>query len=544
MGETERDIQKEEMKNLISRNVSVTVPAKIFYLATRVFLPPLILAHISLEAYGIWACCFIIISYMGMSVFGIASVYVRYVADFSARGEQRRINQLLSTGIVISVAASMVLLTALWFLLPWIIRLFHITPTMRETAFVLFFGTAVVFLFDLSLGSFAFVLNGLQQFTQQNIVWILSYCVEAGLIVAFLLGGMGVYGLLTAFAVRYGLSTVAYVWLCYRALPGLSVRLRNFDRGMLRLFYGYGAIVQISGLMGIFLRSIEKVLAGVYINVKTTGVYDVGEKLPIMATSIPSALNAVFLPAMSHMHSLGREEEVAKLYLKGTRYLSMMTGLIMGFIAAFSTPVILGWMGPGAKEEVLKYSPIILTFFALPFQMNVLTGPASAFFRGIGRPTRELVYPVVQLVFVVAAVAVGFHYWGRTVMVINWTVASSMVLSALVYMIYSNRFMGVRQLRFFVLAIAPGLAPYLIGWLTALLANNLFEWWEMDRWLLLGALGVSGVVYTLVTALVLYFLFCNWGERQYLRLQSIHTLKGLLSRRRRGSDDPNPREEP
>jgi len=44
--------------------------------------------------------------------------------------------------------------------------------------------------------------------------------------------------------------------VCRRRLPELSIRSRNFDRSMLRLFYRYGGIVQVSGFLSMFARSI------------------------------------------------------------------------------------------------------------------------------------------------------------------------------------------------------------------------------------------------------------------------------------------------
>ena len=523
------EFKKDEMKNLISRNVSVTIPAEMFYLLTRVFLPPLILAHVTLEEYGIWACCFILISYMGMGVFGISNVYVRYVADFHARGRLEKISGLLSTGVAVALVVSVVMLTALWFALPAVIGLFGISDALRRTAFILIFGTSVTFFFDLSFGAFAYVLNGLQRFTQQNVVWVVSYCVEAALIVALLLNGFGVYSLLWAFCARYAISTAAYVALCFRALPGLSVRPRNFDRSMLKLFYQYGLIVQISGLLGTVLRSVEKVLAGVFLGVRATGLFEVGEKLPVMATSIPSAITSVILPAMSHMHSLGRREDVAKLYLKGSRYLSMLTGLVMGFLAAFAAPIMRGWIGADPR---LAVAAVILAFFALPFHMNVLTGPASVYYRGLGKPSRELVYPLVEICLIAAAVTSGFLVMGRSISTINVTVASSMVLSALIYLAWTNRNIGVPQATFLWQALVPGLAPYLLGWIAARAAAPIFAWDSMGRLSILAGLAVCAAVYALVTAFVQYRLLCDWGEREYLRRQALHTVGGLFARKR------------
>ena len=57
----------------------VQLAAKLLYMLSRVGLPPIILSYVSLEEYGIWATCFIVISYLGMSTFD-HSLYKLYTA--------------------------------------------------------------------------------------------------------------------------------------------------------------------------------------------------------------------------------------------------------------------------------------------------------------------------------------------------------------------------------------------------------------------------------------------------------------------------------
>jgi hypothetical protein len=100
-----------------------------------------------------------------MGAFGVSNVYVRYVAVYAARGEQHRIGDLLSTGLT--------LVSMLWPHLPGrglvqparITRCPVLVPEHHavQTAFWLVFGTVAVFMLELSIGSFAYVLTGLQQ---------------------------------------------------------------------------------------------------------------------------------------------------------------------------------------------------------------------------------------------------------------------------------------------------------------------------------------------------------------------------------------------
>jgi O-antigen/teichoic acid export membrane protein len=525
------------MNRLVSRNIFSSVGAKLLYLVTRFFLPPIILAYISLEEYGVWAMCFILIGYLGMSAFGVSNVYIRYVAQYHARGEEHRIGDLLSTGLTVVSLVGVVALALLWVGLPTLIEALSVSPELQTTAFVLIFGSAAIFVLELSWGAFAYVLTGLQRIVQQNQVWVGTFLLETLLVVVFLVAGFGVYGLLYAFAIRYLISISVNVLLCFRNLPGLRLSLRRFNRADLALFYRYGGIVQLSGFLGMFLRSIEKLIAGLFINVQATGLFDVAQKFPVMATSIPSSMNAVFLPATSYMHTQERRGELLELYLKGARYINLVTGFMMGFMAAFAAPLMVAWLGPNPEFAL---APLILACFTLPFQLNVLTGPASNIYRGMGIPARELIYPLSQLALVIILVGGGFLLFGIDVVVITVAVALAMILSALIYMVYTNRFLALGQYRFMRDALLPGLWPYLTGFALYLLARPWVESVGDDRWGSVLLVLVAGIVYCVLQAAFLWLVQLDAGEKHFVA-GKVRGLVGRLggARRQRNRGHPN-----
>jgi O-antigen/teichoic acid export membrane protein len=526
------------MNRLVSRNIFSSIGAKLLYLVTRFFLPPIILAYISLEEYGIWAMCFILIGYLGMSAFGVSNVYIRYVAQYHAQGEEHRIGDLLSTGVTLVSLIGVVALGLLWVGLPPLIEALSVSPELQSTAFVLIFGSAAVFVLELSWGAFAYVLTGLQRIVQQNKVWVGTFLLETLLVVVFLVAGFGVYGLLYAFAIRYAVSITLNVWLCFRGIPGLRISLRRFNRADLALFYRYGGIVQLSGFLGMFLRSIEKLIAGLFINVQATGLFDVAQKFPVMATSIPSSMNAVFLPATSYMHTQERRGELLGLYLKGARYINLVAGFMMGFMAAFAAPLMVAWLGPNPE---LALAPLILACFTLPFQLNVLTGPASNIYRGMGIPARELIYPLSQLALVIILVSAGFLIVGVDVVVITVAVALAMIVSALIYMAYTNRFLALDQYRFVRGALLPGLWPYLTGFALYLLARPWVESVGDDRWGSALLVLVAGIAYCALQAAMLWFFQLDSGEKDYVA-GKVRALVGRFGGARRQPKRGHPNE--
>ena len=518
---------KLDFKNRLFKNFSLGFAARLYYLATRFVLTPITLAYVTLDEYGIWAACFILISYMGMSSIGIANVYIRYVAEYSARHEQKKINELVSTGLAVTSLICLLLSAVLLTCLPRIVHLLKIPAGLTHVASILILATAASFMVDMSFGVFSNILTGLQRIAEINLVWVLTVTLELVLTVVLLRHGHGIYSLAWAFGARYLASTVIMAIYCFRVMPELSVRFRHVERSNLKLFFGYGSVVQLSGLLGTFLYSIEKVIAGIFVGVQATGLFDIGEKLPVMGSQLASSMNGIFMPALSHMSTLTWHDELVKFYLKGARYMNMLSGTLLGFMASFAAPLLLLWMGPADK---FKPAVLILIIFCFPYQTHILTGPGSAYHRGVGHAWREMVYPILQLVFVLTFVAIGFTVVGKTTIVIAVAVASAMVLSGLIYMAYCNRIMQVPQWAFWTQAFLPGVVPYGLGFAIARLAIPLFAWAGVSRLKIAAVIGMSGSIYLVGVFTSLYLFFCPWGEREYLRRQALHTFAGLWRR--------------
>lgn len=521
------EVDHVDIQNTLSRNVVVSLFTNILYLVTRLFIPPFILSYVSLEEYGIWSICFILISYLGVSVIGVTNVYIRYVAVFAAKGEFKKINQLVSTGLISVSLLCLLLIPIMWFGLPFVFEPLHISPNLYQIAFFLIFGTMLIFMADLSVGVFGYILQSLQKIVQERIIWTISYMLETVLIVLFLVSGYGIYGLLYAFLLRVISAVVLYTIACFRALPELSISVSYFDRKMLKLFFHFGGIVQISGLLGILNRSLEKIIAGFFIGVEATGLYEVGEKFPVMALMLPGSINAVLLPTTAHLHAKELKSKIIQIYVKGSRLINILTGLMMGFMAPFASAIIIAWLGPKPEYQI---AASILAWFTIAYQMDVLTGPASAIYRSINKPGQELIYGVLQLLLVVVGTATGFLFFGYTIMAINIAVASMKVISALIYISYSNRYFKVSEIEFFFKVYFPGLVPYIFGYGLAWLSSQWFLEVKDNRIDTLFYLLFVWIAYVLTIPAFLYAFFCQEDEQRSIRKQLMHTLKELCGR--------------
>ncbi len=500
-------------------NSLAQMAGRLLYLLTRVGLPPLILNFVSLEEYGLWSTCFLLISYVSMGTFGVSNVYIRYVAEYSIKKEYNSINGLLSTGLMLTFIFSALALCGVWLAMPLLLTSFNVAPQLHHTAEVLILGTLATMLLDMTLGAFGTVLHGLQKIVQQTIVWIISFLLETALIVALLFYDYGVTSLLWAFFARYIFSTVIYIVLCYRAIPGLHLSIRLVKREFFSRFLHYGGILQISGLFSIFMYSIERVLAGHLTGLTAIAVLDLGQKFPVMASQVFSSMNANFLPAIVQAHSLGKQQDIQRLYTQGLRYLNLMNGLAMGFIASFAAWLLTAWMGHG---DLLENTITVMICACVGYQLNVLTGPLSAYYQGINRPVKTFIYLGWQLFFIITGLYLAWRYASFDVVIIAEIAMLARVLSALIYLCLGNYQLGLKHWQFVRLIIIPGAVPYLFGYGLMTITQSSLHELNPGRWQLIIILGIIGVFYALLTAGFFYAFLCGNEEQAQIRQKLRH----------------------
>jgi len=526
---SKNQISKQDLQDIISKNMLISVLAKIFNLMTRLLIPPIVLGFVSLHEYGLWAICFVIISYFNLGAFGIANVYIRYVAAYHATNEIHKINGLVSTGMVLVTTISSIFLLVLWYVIPFLVEnVFKILPSLHETAFLLLYGTATLFLLSLSFNAFTHILNGLQKMAETSLVMVFCLIIEMGALVVFLFQGFGILSLLYAFAIRTLVSIFINFFLCHHFLSGFSIGFTYFDRSYFKLFYRFGAIVQLSSIFGLILNSIDKLITSTALSMKATALLDLGTKIPVMSNSISASMNAVFLPAISYAHSQQRHAEVFDMYIGGSRTINLFMGFLMGFLAAFSAPLTVAWLG---KNEEFQIVAVIMAVFTVSRQLHALTGMGTAYFKGIEKPSRILMYSGTRLVLVSLIGSIILYFFEITVLNIAMIIILSTTIGALFYIMYSIHFIGIPFLKYIAQVMLPGfLIPYGIAFLLFWLLTPWASIAMTDRWYALGFIFISGILYTSLT-LFAYWRIFTLEERNKLRQRVLKIIGRLFHKK-------------
>lgn len=319
------------------KNAMAGMAATAIYFLSRIALTPIILTYISLTEFGLWSICFVILSYAAVGAVGINNAYVKFTAEFHAANDTKSINTLFSTGLVFMLLFAALFYTALHFLHPWLLTLFHVKPESLPIAAFMVMGTTLVFCIDFTMGGFRSILNGLQEIAFTKSVNVAASVFEVILILIFLFLGMGVKGLLYA----YGIKTLGEMLICtvyvFKKLPGFSINVKLINRESFKELFVYVGKIQVLGAISIFNASLARLVIASFMGLADTGFFEIGRKFPFTGRNISSAAFSPFFPAASYIGGRWKRGDIAPIPLRVKKY----TSLFMVALSGGSVPVML-----------------------------------------------------------------------------------------------------------------------------------------------------------------------------------------------------------
>jgi hypothetical protein len=234
-----------EVNRQFGRNVMTTIVARMVNMARGVCLVPFLLARIGLEAYGIWTTIFILVTYVGLTTMGISNVYIKYVAEFTAKREYDKANALLSTGLAVTIPLCAAVFVCFFFGWNWFAPWLRLPQSHAGDGKEAVLIVLAVFLSSIAFNAFGDMLTGTQQIASTQVFLTISIVVEFALILWLVSAGRGIRGLAEAYLARVVINDGLTWWWAHRTIKWLKLSTRRVRRESLKYVVHFGGLVQL-----------------------------------------------------------------------------------------------------------------------------------------------------------------------------------------------------------------------------------------------------------------------------------------------------------
>ncbi len=374
--------KKKIFKNIFSNWMNFAVNVLISF-----FLAPFIVHSLGNTYYGIWVILMQFTGYLYLMDFGIRESIIRYVSKLEAKEDNRELNEILSTGILLygGIGVLSLFIAILFsFVFPYIFSSPAGDLTDIRIAVVLSGITIMQFLiFNVYMG----ILMGLQRYDVYNIIGIFAAFIRLGLILYFLGNGYGLVALASIqLIISLGVSIFIYIF-AHRLLKKHNVPFKYIHKPFKERFpifkklYNYSVFVLINNLGEKAIFSTDALVIGIFLSAPAVTFYAIAGNLIIYLRKLILMSNSVLNPVASELESKNDMSGVGQLVLNASR-LTMLIALPVCIVyLSLGEDFIRVWMG----LEYTESSPIVLYILAVSTLLAVPHNTINIILYGISK---------------------------------------------------------------------------------------------------------------------------------------------------------------
>jgi O-antigen/teichoic acid export membrane protein len=345
------------------------------------FLAPLLIHGLGDERYGVWALLESLVAYLMLFDAGIGASVVRYVARFDAAAEEKQLNRLFSTSLLLFAGLGLVVLAivaalALACRAPLGVPE-HLAADTR--CMLLLLGTNLAL--QLPMGVYAAVLHGLGKYPVRNVVRVVSLLVRFGLLVGAVRAGHGLPGVAAATLVCDCSENLVLAVIVKLYLPRLRFAWRLVDRGTFRLIRGYSLDAFWTMLAGRLSFQIAPLVINGFLAPQFITFYMLSARLVEYAKNTVRSAVCVLTPAVSALEARQQFDAIRQVVLDSTRWVMYAIVPVQLGLHLLGKSFLALWVGPHHAEEAYP----VLAILALPMAVALSQSVTIRVLYGLGK---------------------------------------------------------------------------------------------------------------------------------------------------------------
>ncbi|MFZ2412408.1 MAG: flippase [Candidatus Methanoperedens sp.] len=433
----------------IIRNTFFNIAGGSWGLLMKILLTPFILNYIGVDRFGIWALVLLFTGYFALFDMSIGTAVIKYTSSHYTKSDVKSINKVLNSALLFYAVAGGLSCVAAFFLVKWAVgNILHVPPSLVNEANFVLFGAVLIFAFSNTMSVFGSVIIGIQKMDVINKIRIIVTTLEGIGIIFFLIGGFGLTGLILNSGIIAVITSLAYVIASKRVFPQLAIGRRFLDTKTLKELLTFGTKIHFSRIGDVMHFQTDKIFISYFLQLSFVAFYEVAATAAITMRMVPFAIVSAILPAASEIKATGDENSLRELYMRSSKYLSLVSIPLLFFAFFLAPDIIRVWLGEGYELSVITLQVLLLGYFA-----NIMTSSGSQVAIGLGKPDyvmkSSIIATVLNLVLsVILIVKIG--YLGAAI-----GTSIAMIMAAIYFVLILHKHLGIGNAVFFQRVLFP-----------------------------------------------------------------------------------------
>lgn len=390
---TSVNFQGRTLANSISAILGWLIPSAIF-----LFLTPFLVHQIGEEAYGIFTITTVITGYMSLMNFGFGQAVTKHTAQYAAIDDVENLRLVVSAGALIFPTIGIVGAIMIHVPAGWLARdVFNIAPAMYEDAVIAIQLSALGFFLNMLTSFLEGLATGVNRFDNPNVIRTLRVALSSGLMVAGVLAGYGLIGLMVGNIVGQAISTIAAVIWTFRMVP--EPRIRGATKKVRELF-NFGKFIFIARAFNTTAGMVGTTALGILSTMTSVTQFTLPTRIITTGMDVFQRLFDLLFPMSAALHSQNQKERLNQIFVSLMRWQLVLFTPIFILTLFHGRWLLRFWLGP----EFVASGYTILLITVVYDITSTLTSIPSGYAMGMGHPEYSSRFSIIRLVLILACI--------------------------------------------------------------------------------------------------------------------------------------------
>ncbi|HRE48786.1 MAG TPA: oligosaccharide flippase family protein [Aggregatilineales bacterium] len=343
-------------------------------------IAPYFIHSLGSELYGIWVFTLSLSVTRGALIIfdlGILSALVKYVAEYHAQGDPRKVNEAFSGAfLTYLLIGGVTALGLLVFAAAFSGSLFRTPPEHLDTARSLLFILALQTLFDFPALAVQGVLEGLQRYDVTRGLNIVRIFLYSGLSLLFLQAGMGVYALAWATFLSELVRLLGHIYWGRRAFPAWRL-VYCPSRAVLRAMVGLSSKMFVFALATTVYNQMDQIILATRLSTTALTDYDISARLHTLVFALTTLIGPFMVPAASALYAQADLPALRRLMLRATRFTAAFAAPATILLIVLAESMTRYWIGAEYLHTVTAtrlFLSYLLMYLLIRVGQNMLIG--------------------------------------------------------------------------------------------------------------------------------------------------------------------------
>lgn len=375
-------------KNSITNILFFVVTLPILFIIT-----PIILKFVGKEVYGIWALTGTILVFIEL-IGGLqsSSALGVVIPKYDPKKQSREINEIINTLFVFYFFTAALLCLIYFFSESFIIKtFFKVSETQLDVVKFILSVSFYLFMLNFVLTGYAHLLASFNIIYVHNILHIIIGYLRLGLMAYFLFASYGIKSVVIIQMTTTIIETLIIIIIMKKMFPLLALNPFLFRIDKLKILLSLSIRIFFTRAAGLINYNFDKLILGWLINPVMVAYYQIAASITKYIATIPDMLGMhSLLPAAAELKAKNKNEKIAILYNRASKYILFMGIFLMSGIIVFGKEFINLWLGCGYEQAYL-----IMIFLAAGYTYNLLGYAPTFILNGMGRINEPMIISIV-----------------------------------------------------------------------------------------------------------------------------------------------------